>query len=77
MGAPEAFTATTTIGHFIAGQVMSGNSPRRQDVFNPATGRVARQLVLGSEDACAWLWLPRRLLHRAGPRHRRFGAHAC
>ena len=50
MGAPEAFTATTDIGHFIAGQVMSGNSARRQDVFNPATGKVARQVVLGSVD---------------------------
>ncbi len=50
MGAHEAFTATTTVGHFIAGQVMSGNSPRRQDVFHPASGKVARQLVLGSVD---------------------------
>jgi malonate-semialdehyde dehydrogenase (acetylating)/methylmalonate-semialdehyde dehydrogenase len=50
MGAPEAFTATTTVGHWIAGQPMSGNSPRRQDVHNPATGQVARQVVLGSSD---------------------------
>jgi malonate-semialdehyde dehydrogenase (acetylating)/methylmalonate-semialdehyde dehydrogenase len=50
MGAPEAFTATTDVGHFIAGEVMRGNSPRMQDVFNPATGRVARRVALASED---------------------------
>ncbi len=50
MGAPQAFTATTDVGHFIAGQVMSGNSPRRQDVFNPATGQAMRKVVLGSVD---------------------------
>ena len=50
MGAPETFTATTDVGHFIAGSVMSGNSPRRQDVFNPATGQAMRKVVLGSVD---------------------------
>ncbi len=50
MGAPEAFTATAEIGHFIAGRVTAGSSGRRQAVWNPATGQVARQLVLGSAD---------------------------
>ena len=46
----SSYSATAEVGHFIAGQVMSGNSPRRQDVYNPATGRAARQVVLGSTD---------------------------
>ncbi|MFP5399516.1 MAG: CoA-acylating methylmalonate-semialdehyde dehydrogenase [Gammaproteobacteria bacterium] len=50
MGAPEAFTATTEVGHWIAGRAEAGRSARRQDVFNPATGRVARQVVLGDAD---------------------------
>ncbi|WP_119155496.1 CoA-acylating methylmalonate-semialdehyde dehydrogenase [Caldimonas tepidiphila] len=50
MGAPEAFTATAGIGHFIAGQAVAGASGRTQDVFNPATGAVARQVALASAD---------------------------
>jgi malonate-semialdehyde dehydrogenase (acetylating) / methylmalonate-semialdehyde dehydrogenase len=49
MGAPEAFTATTTVGHWIGGQRVAGNSGRTQDVFNPATGAVARQVALASK----------------------------
>jgi malonate-semialdehyde dehydrogenase (acetylating)/methylmalonate-semialdehyde dehydrogenase len=49
MGAPEAFTATTDIGHFIGGEACAGTSGRRQAVFNPATGAVARQVALASE----------------------------
>ena len=49
MGAPEAFTTTTDIGHWIAGQRDSGASGRTQPVFNPATGAVARQVHLGGE----------------------------
>ena len=30
MGAPEAFTATTDVGHFIAGQRVAGTSGRQQ-----------------------------------------------
>ncbi len=50
MGAPEAFTATTSIGHFIGGQVQPGSSGRSQAVYNPATGKVARQVALASVD---------------------------
>src|SRR5437868_11967076 len=50
MGAPEAFTATTDIGHFIGGQVQPSTSGRRQAVYNPATGKVARQVALGTAD---------------------------
>ena len=48
MGAPEAFTATAEIGHYIAGRIVSSPAARRQPVFNPATGAVARELVLGT-----------------------------
>ncbi|MDE3010367.1 MAG: CoA-acylating methylmalonate-semialdehyde dehydrogenase [Pseudomonadota bacterium] len=36
------------IGHFIAGATTPGSSPRRQPVYNPATGAVAREVALGS-----------------------------
>ena len=49
MGAPEAFTTTTDIGHWIAGERDVGTSGRAQPVFNPATGAVARQVHLGGE----------------------------
>ena len=50
MGAPEAFTATTEISHFIGGQVQPSTSGRTQAVYNPATGAVARQVALASVD---------------------------
>ena len=46
MGAPEAVTTSTEIGHWIAGQRDNGASGRTQAVFNPATGTVARQVHL-------------------------------
>ena len=49
MGAAEAFTTTTDIGHWIAGQRDSGASGRTQAVHNPATGAIARQVHLGGE----------------------------
>ena len=49
MGAPEPFTATADVGHYIAGAVTPGTSTRRQPVYNPATGAVARQVRLASE----------------------------
>ncbi len=52
MGAPEAFTgafsSTTEVGHFVGGQPVASTSGRRQPVYNPATGAVARQVALGS-----------------------------
>ena len=50
MGAPEAFTATTDVGHYIGGRVVPGASGRQQPVYNPSTGKVARQLALASVD---------------------------
>ena len=46
MGAPEAFTATTDITHWIGGQRAPSSGARRQAVYNPATGAVSRQLHL-------------------------------
>ena len=53
MGAPQAFTATAEIGHFIGGRIVGNPGARRQAVFNPATGAVARELVLGTADDVA------------------------
>jgi malonate-semialdehyde dehydrogenase (acetylating)/methylmalonate-semialdehyde dehydrogenase len=50
MGAPESFTAATEVGHFIGGRAVPSSSGRRQPVYNPATGAVARQVALGSVD---------------------------
>ncbi len=47
MGAPEPFTATTPVAHFIAGRSVAGTGTRSQPVFNPATGQVARHVTLG------------------------------
>src|SRR5688572_23111178 len=49
MGAPEPFTATADVGHYIAGEFTPGTSTRRQPVYNPATGAVARQVLLANE----------------------------
>ena len=50
MGAPEAFTATTDVGHYIGGRLVAGTSGRQQAVYNPSTGKVARQVALASVD---------------------------
>jgi len=43
-----AFTATQDIGNFIDGVRSSLAANRKQAVYNPATGAVARQVVLSS-----------------------------
>ncbi|NKI96277.1 CoA-acylating methylmalonate-semialdehyde dehydrogenase [Rhizobacter sp. SG703] len=48
MGAHDPFTATAEVGHFIQGAPIASRSGRRQAVYNPATGAVARQVALGS-----------------------------
>jgi malonate-semialdehyde dehydrogenase (acetylating) / methylmalonate-semialdehyde dehydrogenase len=53
MGAPEAFTTTSDVGHYIGGAVRAGTSGRRQAVYNPATGKVARQVWLAGTDEVA------------------------
>jgi len=48
MSAVHSYDDEREVGHFIAGQRTSGEAVRRQDVFNPAKGEVARQVVLGT-----------------------------
>jgi len=48
MSAPEPYTGNTEIGHFIEGKAVAGTSGRRQAVYNPSTGAVARQVALAS-----------------------------
>ena len=38
------------ITHFINGQIVKGNSIRRQDVFNPATGNADKTVILAGEN---------------------------
>ena len=49
MGAPD-LPLSTTVQHWIGGRLAPGTSGRTQDVFNPATGAAARQVVLGSAE---------------------------
>ncbi len=54
MGAPEVFTGTADIGHYIGGRNVAAGAGRRAPVYNPAHGTVARQVVLGTtEDVTA------------------------
>jgi malonate-semialdehyde dehydrogenase (acetylating)/methylmalonate-semialdehyde dehydrogenase len=46
MGAPAPFTGAQSVGHWIAGRPHAGHAERRQAVYNPATGEVARQVLL-------------------------------
>jgi len=51
MNAPEKTTAgaaLASIEHWIGGRVVPGQSGRRADVFNPATGRVTGQVALAN-----------------------------
>ena len=50
MRAPEPFTSTADVGHFIGGKVVPGSSGRQQAVWNPSTGRVARQVTLATNE---------------------------
>jgi malonate-semialdehyde dehydrogenase (acetylating)/methylmalonate-semialdehyde dehydrogenase len=50
MAAPTAYTSTEELGHWIAGKADPGLGDRRQPVFNPANGTVARQVRLASTD---------------------------
>ena len=53
MAAAPAYTDTADLGHWIAGRRTPGTAPRRQDVYDPASGRVARQVLLGGADDVA------------------------
>jgi malonate-semialdehyde dehydrogenase (acetylating) / methylmalonate-semialdehyde dehydrogenase len=47
MGANQSFAAGE-VGHFIGGRLVAGGSRRTQGVYDPATGRAARQVTLAS-----------------------------
>ncbi|GAB2896551.1 CoA-acylating methylmalonate-semialdehyde dehydrogenase [Paralcaligenes ginsengisoli] len=53
MSTPQAYTDRNDVVNFINGAAVAGTSQRKQDVFNPSTGAVARQLVLSSTDDVA------------------------
>ncbi|NYT66828.1 CoA-acylating methylmalonate-semialdehyde dehydrogenase [Alcaligenaceae bacterium] len=48
-----AYTNSDDVLNFINGQVVSGSSQRKQDIFNPSTGKVSRQLVLSTPEDVA------------------------
>jgi malonate-semialdehyde dehydrogenase (acetylating)/methylmalonate-semialdehyde dehydrogenase len=50
MPQPTAYTADAEVGHFIAGRAVAGASGRRQPVYNPATGAIAREVALAGAD---------------------------
>jgi malonate-semialdehyde dehydrogenase (acetylating) / methylmalonate-semialdehyde dehydrogenase len=50
MGAPEAFTHSQDVAHWIAGDAHRGTGTRTHTVWNPTTGAPARQVVLASVD---------------------------
>ncbi len=49
-GFSSAFVSTAEIGHYIDGRPVVGDSGRRQPVWNPSTGEIARQVALASVD---------------------------
>jgi malonate-semialdehyde dehydrogenase (acetylating) / methylmalonate-semialdehyde dehydrogenase len=50
MGAPEAFTHSQDVAHWIAGDAHRGTGTRTQTVWNPTTGAPARQVLLATAD---------------------------
>ena len=53
MAAPEAFTQTADVGHWIAGVHVRGTGDRAQPVWNPTTGQAARQVLLATAEDVA------------------------
>ncbi|HMW23797.1 MAG TPA: aldehyde dehydrogenase family protein, partial [Burkholderiaceae bacterium] len=46
MSAPQPFTSSADITHYIQGERSAGVSTRSQPVFNPATGEAPRRVLL-------------------------------
>src|SRR5690606_34381739 len=46
----QAYTDTADVGHYINGQETSGAAQKRKDVFNPALGQVARQVIMADQN---------------------------
>jgi malonate-semialdehyde dehydrogenase (acetylating) / methylmalonate-semialdehyde dehydrogenase len=49
MGKIETHLSTTEIGHYINGAIVPGTSARYGDVYNPATGALARKVALAND----------------------------
>ncbi|MDZ7813258.1 MAG: CoA-acylating methylmalonate-semialdehyde dehydrogenase [Ideonella sp.] len=49
MAAPLPYTASADVAHYIGGAPYAGHGERRQAVYNPATGAVARHVRLAAE----------------------------
>ena len=47
MSHPDFYRNDAPVLHWIGGQCVDSSEPRRQEVFNPATGEVARHVCLG------------------------------
>ena len=47
MSNPNFYRNEATVQHWIGGKSVASSSPHRQEVFNPATGEVARHVSLG------------------------------
>ena len=47
MAHPDFYRNSATVGHWIAGKSVDSSEPRQQEIFNPATGEVARHVSLG------------------------------
>lgn len=48
LAAQPRYTDSSDVGNFINGEVSISRSDRKQDVFNPSTGEVARKVVLST-----------------------------
>lgn len=71
-----AFTASHDVGNFIDGAPVHLASNRKQAVYNPATGAVARQLVLSTVQEVDDAVKARAARSRPGPTCRRSAAPA-
>ena len=47
MSHPDFYRNEATVLHWIGGQSVDSSEPRKQEIFNPATGEVARHVSLG------------------------------
>ncbi|MBX3623109.1 MAG: aldehyde dehydrogenase family protein, partial [Rhizobacter sp.] len=50
MTTPPPYLSALQIGHFIHGEITGGFSERLQPVFNPATGQIARHVLLAAAE---------------------------
>ncbi|MCQ9616099.1 CoA-acylating methylmalonate-semialdehyde dehydrogenase [Paenalcaligenes niemegkensis] len=47
---PAPYTSTQDISHWVNNQPYSGDASRKKEIFNPATGEVARSILVGGSD---------------------------